>query len=257
MRSEQAEPTRWNLRHIAWPYILLFPLCYLAGYFRPSACLPISLLIIAYSYWLIVIHKAIEPVILLAIFARAIVGFSANGNSSLYTTFNVLVNYLPIVILILSTLSQSTNFATASRRTPYTFLYVGILIFYFAIGLPKSTEMLGLRVIPMILILLFLCHSPRQFDNQSILLSFRLSLLCAIAMALSPSYLELSLDRLQQGMVFGQESDFLPLLGILPRAMGPWWDPRIMGIFCAVYMCLALVSPLLSPPCLEAQLSRC
>lgn len=241
-RDAQKFDTRWNGQPIGWSYIALFPSCYLAGYFYPSACLPLATAAILYSYILIIVTKSVEPVILLAIFARALVGFSAQGNGTIYTIFSLATNYLPTLLLLAFDLRRCGT-KNILARAPWTIAYLAILIIYFIIGAPKSAEMIGLRLAPMIFLLIFISHQTNRLDALCLLRTFRVTILISVAIIFWQGYIETSVDRLTSGMVFGQESDFLPLLGLLPRAMGPWWDPRIMGVFGVIYLALALLTP--------------
>ncbi len=227
---------------LPWTYIVLFPLIQIISYWFPSASIIAATIILLYSYYLIIFRGLIEPIILLAIFARSFVGFSAAGNSVIYLFFNIATNYAPTFlysVLFYSGFSLQKLFKT----NKLTGVYCIILFIYLIIGLPGSIESVTLRFIPMIALTLILSYHVKSFDIQGILRVFRLSFLVAIIMYFAPGYLEKSTAILNSNLVFGTEdSEAISNLGYLFRALGAWWDPRIMGLFGVLYLAMTFAA---------------
>lgn len=238
-----ARPQFNTQRSLPLSYILLFPIAFVCSYLLPAASLSVTVAILGFSYYLIIVRRALEPVILLPIFARSLVGFAAQGNSDAYVMFNIATNYAPLLLLL--SVRQKGLFSAKlyTHIYPATAGYIALLLVYLIANLPNSMNIANLRVLPMVMIGLFLYQSDKPIDIPGIISIFRLMILASIAVYFDANYVESSINQLESGIVFGKKDDtYIPLLGLIPRAMGPWWDPRIMGVFCYLYLALILVS---------------
>jgi hypothetical protein len=216
-------------------YFYLFALCYLSGYYAPSLVPGLAIIILVWSYYLVVAKKFFDPIVLLILNARSIVGFLGEGNQVLYALSNILVNYLPFILAIALHEKKWID-----KFPKYSLIYLLVLLVYMGVRLPDSMNVFGIRVLPMVMVLLYMLTLGRMVNLYSVLLCMRLIFICTLITLVDPAYVESSVELLQSGVIFGSPSDYVPLLGVAPRAMGPFWDPRILGVIASIYIVMVL-----------------
>lgn len=220
-------------------YFLGLAITYLLAFVSAPLVAPFALVMIVWSYVLIITTRSVLPVVALVIYARSIVGFIASGNTSFYIAFDVIVNYLPAVVFYVATLGERSPRLLADRYL-FSLIYAAILIVYSLISGESALPLLGDRILPFFMFLFLVGR-----DSQGQLASgyrdlMRFVIPVTIIAALMPSYLSAGADLLQNGTIFGSESTASLSLGALPRATGPVWDPRILGVLCFLNLYAAL-----------------
>lgn len=217
-------------------YFLSPAIFYFVVFLRPELSLPFHVFFILWSYFLIIAKGQLLPVVALILYSRAFVGFSTDGGLIGYTELNILTNYLPALIYIL-TGNKNPQKQPEINKYPWTFVYGLILLVYSFLVDANPMQVLGDRLIPFLFILAFLFKIPNgpRFRHDFLRLMRYLVAATLIVSAL-PNYLELAHQYLKTGIVFGRESESSIYLGSIPRFMGPLWDPRLFGTMCALYL---------------------
>lgn len=223
-------------------YMLAAALFYIVIFLKPQWAFPISIFFLSWSYFLIIVKRKFYPIVTLIIYARIFVGFSAINGPLSYTLLNILTNYLPIILYFFSS-SMPMRPNLAIKSYPWTYLYgIVLLIFSLTSGFDAIT-VLGNRLLPFFLFLLFLM---RGTDDDRLLEDFiplmRYLVLASIIVRLFPGYLEQTLQYLEGGFVFGTAALTSVKLGDLIRGVGPFWDPRLLGIMSVLYFAIVLSS---------------
>lgn len=224
------------------PYVVTAALSYAVIFFQPQLAFIIFSVFLLWSYFLILIKRCFFPVVTLIIYSRAFVGFSVASGPLEYTVISILVNYLPILLYFFSS-PMPLRPKSAITSFPWTYLYGGVLLFYSAISGLNAAAVLGDRLLPLFLFLVFLMRGTesRRFLEDFISL-MRFLIIATIIVISLPGYLELSLEYLQNGVVFGEESRASVHLGEILRGQGPFWDPRILGTMSSLYLAAVLSS---------------
>jgi hypothetical protein len=205
---------------------ILGSLAYVLTYYGVSSevILYLTILILSVSYMTLVVKYDITVLLILIIYSRVIVGYSASGNNSVYNILNFLVNYLPFILCL-----KTPNFRLNIKRK-YTIIYVFCMFLSVLLVSSWSTPTFIKRFIPM---LFFVCmaHNKITINPKVFLFVFFNLGLATIFVFLTTEYNAISLDLLGSGMVFKTKSEFIPSLADLVRVMGPFYDPRIFGLF--------------------------
>lgn len=211
-------------------------------FFQPQLGFSLHILMLLWSYVLIIRKGSLVPVITLIIYARAFVGFSAASGPIGYTELNILTNYIPAVLYLFAG-RRSLNFQEAVRNYHWVFIYGIILVLYSLLSGGAALLVLGDRLAPFFLLLIFLLRGvdDRQLQRE-FLPVMRYLVIATIVVSFSPSYLSLTLQYLESGTVFGEPSISSIYLGENLRGMGPFWDPRLLGTMCALYLAASLTS---------------
>lgn len=221
-------------------YFVSLAIFYFIVFLRPELSFTLHLVLILWSYYLIIVKGQFIPVVALILYSRAFVGFSTDGGPIGYTELNILTNYLPALIYILAG-KKNHQEQSAIYKYPWTFAYGLILLVYSLLIEANPMQVLGDRLLPFLFILFFLFKIPNEprFRHDFLRLMRYLVVATLIVSAL-PNYLELAHQYLKTGIVFGTESASSIYLGSIPRVMGPLWDPRLFGTVCALYLAVFL-----------------
>ena len=212
-------------------YCLGMAATYVAAFAYVAAVPFLAAIMIAWSYFILINSKSLLPVIALIIYARSMVGFIADGNTTIYTAMNIAVNYTPTLIyFILNMKSRRSDFLIKNYKI--SILYACVLIFYSAVSGYDFIYVLGDRILPFFMILLLVGREDPGTFNNNFAYVMRFTVLSAIFAEITPEYTSIGHELLRNGTIFGSESITSLYLGVIPRATGPVWDPRILGILC-------------------------
>ena len=223
-------------------YVVTAALSYVLIFSQPQLAFLVFSIFVSWSYFLLLIKRSFYPVVTLIIYSRTFVGFSAASGPLGYTEINIIVNYLPITLYFLSS-SMPLRPKLAISTFPYTYLYGGVLFFFSAISGLDATAVLGDRLLPFFLFLMFLMRGTEERHFIEYFLSLMRFLIIGTVIVISlPGYFELATNYLESGIVFGIESETSIQLGNRPRGLGPFWDPRILGTMSALYLAALLSS---------------
>lgn len=224
------------------PYVVIAASSYAVIFFQPQLAFIIFSFFVFWSYFLILVKRSFFPVVTLVIYSRALVGFAAASGPLGYTELNILVNYLPIILYFFSS-PMPLRPKSAVTSFPWTYLYGGVLLFFSAISGLNAMAVLGDRLLPLFLFLVFLMRGTETGRFLEDFISLMRFLIIATILVISlPGYLELAINYLQDGVVFGAEGKTSIVLGELARGLGPFWDPRILGTMSSLYLAAVLSS---------------
>lgn len=223
-------------------YMFSLAVSYGIVFFQPQVAFPFYALILCWSYFLIILKGKFFPVFALIIYARAFVGFSATHGPIGYNELNVLTNYLPAILYFLSSRTPLRPHSAINAH-PWTYLYGAVLIVFSLASGTIALQVMGDRLLPFFLFLLLFTRSIEESRlRHEFLTLMRYLVISTITVTSLPGYSGLSIQYLGDGTVFGAESITSIYLGDLLRGTGPFWDPRILGTMCAIYLAVALSS---------------
>lgn len=213
---------------------ILGSLAYVLTYYGASSdvILCLTILILSIGYFTLVVKFEISVLLVLLIYSRVIVGYSASGNNNVYNILNFFVNYLPFLLCI------KTPCNRLIIRRKYTIIYVIFMFMSALLFNSWSSPTIIKRFVPM---LFFICiaHNRITLNHKVFLFVFFNLCLATVFVFLTTDYYAISLDLLASGMVFKTKSDFLPSLADTVRVMGPFYDPRIFGLYLNVGLVFA------------------
>ena len=197
--------------------------------------------IIFISYYLMIVKGRVEPVLFLILGSKFITGFAIPTNTSAFFVVNILVNYLP-VLLILVLHSFKWGNRNVIGRYKFTLGYLFLALLY---SIPYPDLALQLLVKEYFPVFLFVITAGVFIDkiNYNLIISFLKPLLIvSLLIYIIPG-------RFETNVILNT----LPLLNRVPtqetidfisldvfRNAGFFWDTRTMGIICYIFIYLSL-----------------
>ncbi|MBH0073655.1 hypothetical protein I6E78_17015 [Pseudoalteromonas sp. NZS127] len=223
-------------------YIYLFSICYISVYIdyqlSPIFVWPILFI----SYYLIIFKGRVEPVLFLILGSKFITGFAVPTNNNAFVVVNVLVNYLPVII-VLSLHTLRGQHINVIKKYKFTICYL-LLALGYSLPYPElALQMMVKEYIPILFFLLTAGVFYKKMDYSLIIPFIRALLISSLVVYLIP-------ERFETNIVLNT----LPLLNRVPsietidfisldvfRNAGFFWDTRITGIICYVFIYICLI----------------
>lgn len=228
-------------------YYLLFLFSYLSIYFAPAITPVLNVLILGFSYHLIIRWHRFDVIILLILYARCLNGFIIMHSKTAYMIINMLANVVPILLYftaILYTKKTHVN-SHAVYKHKFTLLFFIFLTISFILNFSTSYDLLSKRYLPFAFFIGFLFFSkPENFNVLSIIKFFRATFVATLFIYFFSDYINLTQSLIESDSVFSVASppnSYSLIYMALSRNMGIFWDHRILAIAAYLFLFLSLV----------------
>ena len=209
---------------------------YKADVYAPIFIIPILLI----SYYRIILKQDIVVVIILMLSARLIMGPIMPRNPLVFTVFNLICNYIPVlIILIYNYYKLNTISIQRLNNLKWTILLVIFTLAYSVLSIPYSFSVFTVETLPTALFLLLaLCKAEKKINFNYLLKFFRYTFIACVIIYVSPYFYEQSLHLFLDDIIFKDDISrmILRVARKIPRNTGFVFDFRIMGQLACLYL---------------------
>ncbi len=229
-------------------YYLLFFLSFVSIYLLPPIAPFVNIIILLFSYNLIVRHERFDVVVVLILYSRCLNGFIIPHDKTAFMVVNILSNIFPLFLYVFVKLCKKKvriNRDFFTNRYRFTLVFFLLLSLSFFINYSTSYDLITKRYLPFLFFLIFLLfYRNGDFQLYALIRFLRCTFLASVLLYFFTPYLDLTRMLMESDSVFSVASGpnaYSLVYFSFTRNMGVFFDHRILAIFSYIYLLLAVV----------------
>lgn len=229
-------------------YYLLFFLSFVSIYLLPGITPFVNIVILLFSYQLIVKHERFDVVVVLILYSRCLNGFIIPHDKTAFTVVNVLTNVFPLFLYVFVQLCKKRvkiNRDFFTNKYKFTLIFFLLLSLSFFINYSTSYDLITKRYLPFLFFLVFLMfYRSGDFQVYALIRFLRCTFLASILLYFFTPYLGITRTLMESDSIFSVASGpnaYSLVYFSFTRNMGVFFDHRILAIFSYIYLLLAVI----------------
>lgn len=229
-------------------YYLLFFLSFVSIYLLPGITPFVNIIILLFSYNLIVRHERFDVVVVLILYSRCLNGFIIPHDKIIFTVVNVLTNVFPLFLYVFVKLCKrkaKINRDFFSGKYKFTLLFFLLLSLSFFFNYSSSYDLITKRYLPFLFFLVFLLfYRAGDFQVYALIRFLRCTFLASVLLYVFTPYLDITRSLMESDSIFSVSSgpnSYSLIYFSFTRNMGVFFDHRILAIFSYIFLLLSVI----------------